>query len=187
MHLGSLGKRSGTLAAEYLRHGSGFMPPPQSPYSPSKSYVDIQRFPMSNGLGYDEDEFNGERGGEGLSFELLDDEEMKERNGGVEYEGLENVRACCDGKHQVGHRHHHHHSNQDGDSPRMIPGDLPIDEKELEKMSRMERPVSPSGWSFRSKTVSTISHRGSGEEDYTRGGMFSWGRSSRRSMKSVGG
>lgn len=39
--------------------------------------------------------------------------EEDEENG---FEGLDNVRACCDGKHDVGslaHKHHHHHHHRD--------------------------------------------------------------------------
>ncbi|KAF7318979.1 PH domain-containing protein [Mycena chlorophos] len=79
---GSLGKRSGTPAMEYLRWNG-----PESPYSPSRSFVDVP--------GGDNDD--------DLDFELHGDS-MEEPG----FEGLENVRACCDGKHTVGHHHHHH-------------------------------------------------------------------------------
>ncbi|KAH9177580.1 hypothetical protein EDB89DRAFT_2218243 [Lactarius sanguifluus] len=84
---GSIGKRSGTPAAEYLRY-----PGPEGPYSPTKSF---------------------EQG----DFELHDG--SMSDNG---FEGLENVRACCDGLHTVGgnhqhHTHHHHHHHPHKDDP----------------------------------------------------------------------
>ncbi|KAG6908006.1 hypothetical protein DXG01_006541 [Tephrocybe rancida] len=143
---GSIGKRSGTPAAEYLRWG------PESPYSPSKSFVDVPR-------------------PEELDFELHG-EAMSDDG----YEGLENVRACCDGRHTVGHSgHHHHHHQHNGEH--------------LEPASRdpgPARPVSPSAWSFRSRTGSAHSNDGGG-------GLFSWGRGddgklrfgSKRSYKTI--
>ncbi|KAJ7634633.1 hypothetical protein FB45DRAFT_909405 [Roridomyces roridus] len=134
---GSLGKRSGTPAIEYLRWNG-----PESPYSPSKSFVDVPA--------------NDE---EDLDFELHGD--SLDDNG---FEGLENVRACCDGKHTVGHHHHHHPPVEN----------VPDDE-------RPERPVSPSAWSFRSRAGSTNSREGTS--------IFTWGRAqgsrfgSRRSAK----
>ena len=155
---GSVGKRSGTPAAEYLRWNGQ-----DSPYSPSKSFVDLRNH------------------GEDLSFELhghsLSDDG---------FEGLENVRACCDGRHTVGpsgmphfHHHHHHHptDRHNGDHHPEPPHNEPPP----------IRPVSPSAWSFRSRTGSSNSHDGGG------GGIFSWGRGedgklrfgSRRSAKTV--
>lgn len=141
---GSIGKRSGTPAAEYLRWNG-----PESPYSPTKSFVDVP--------GDDED----------LDFELHGRSE--DENG---FEGLENVRACCDGRHTVGHsgrHHHHHHHNGSGLDPNSA------------GPSEQDRPVSPSAWSFRS---STNSHESGSAA------LFSWGRSdgklrfgSRRSAK----
>jgi len=143
---GSVGKRSGTPAAEYLRWNG-----PESPYSPTKSFVEIQ--------GLEEDE---------LDFELHVDSHSDDG-----YEGLDNVRACCDGLHTVGNNHHHHHHHH-----HPIPGDPP------EQESHPARPVSPSAWSFRSRTGSYNSHDG---------GLFSWGRGdggklrfgSKRSTKTV--
>ncbi|KAK0192709.1 hypothetical protein F5146DRAFT_1041154 [Armillaria mellea] len=109
--------RSGTPAAEYLRWNG-----PESPYSPTKSFVDVH--------GDDED----------LDFELHGQSE--DENG---FEGLENVRACCDGRHTVGHsgrHHHHHHHNGSGLDPNSA------------GPSEQARPVSPSAWSFRSSTNS---------------------------------
>ncbi|KAJ7064963.1 hypothetical protein C8F01DRAFT_1128938 [Mycena amicta] len=137
---GSLSKRSGTPAMEYLRWNG-----PESPYSPSKSFVDVP------GNGDEED----------LDFELHGDS-MEDPG----FEGLENVRACCDGKHTVGHHHHHH----------------PVENVAEERDGMPARPASPSAWSFRSRAGSTNSKDG--------GGIFTWGRSegkmrfgSRRSTK----
>ena len=114
----SVGKRSGTAAAEFMRWNS------DAPASPSKM---------------EEHTHTHTHDGE---FQLNDDPEDA-------YDGLENVRACCDGKHDVGalggrHHHHHHHTQQQQQQQqrgtvRGAPGD-----------SAPERPVSPSGWSFRS-------------------------------------
>src|SRR5262249_3776896 len=71
---GSIGKRSGTPAAEYLRY-----PGPDGPYSPTKSA---------------EHAHAGARGDEDLDFELHE-ESMSVSDRGLE--GRENVRACCDG------------------------------------------------------------------------------------------
>jgi hypothetical protein len=114
---GSVGKRSGTPAAEYLRWTEH-----DSPYSPGKSFEHV--------AGGDEDD--------DLDFELNDDSRS---DGG--FEGLENVRACCDGRHTVGragtHHHHHHHHHQQQQSDRLDPG-----------VAEAARPKSPSGWSMRS-------------------------------------
>ncbi|KAI0254640.1 hypothetical protein BJV78DRAFT_934674 [Lactifluus subvellereus] len=150
---GSIGKRSGTPAAEYLRY-----PGPDGPYSPSKSFEQVR-----GGVGDDDCDFE------------LHEETMSD--GG--FEGLENVRACCDGMHTVGgdHRHthhhhtHHHHPHLDDpppERPRMRDG-------HLDARADPPRPSSPA-WSFRSRSGSTTSHEG---------GLFS-GRlrfGSRRSAK----
>ncbi|KAG7095356.1 hypothetical protein E1B28_006115 [Marasmius oreades] len=146
---GSIGRRAGTPAAEYLRWNG-----PESPLSPSKSFVDVPA---------------NEYGDGNLDFELHGDTLSDEG-----FEGLENVRACCDGRHTVGHsgkppHHHHHHHEGAGSQNGDHSGPL--------------RPVSPSAWSFRS---STNSHDGGGS-------LFPWGRGedgklrfgSRRSNKSV--
>lgn len=131
---GSIGKRSGTPAAEYLRWNG-----PDSPYSPTKSFVDVPA--------RDEDD---------LDFELHGGSDED-----IGFEGLENVRACCDGKHTVGHaggRHHHHHHNHNHN------GDAQLDPSHVPESAR---PVSPSAWSFRSRSGSTTSHDGGP-------GLFSW-------------
>jgi hypothetical protein len=138
---GSVGKRSGTPALEYLRWTG-----PESPYSPDKSFVDV---PVQ-----DADE---------LDFELHDESVSEEA-----FEGLENVRACCDGRHTVGHagkhHHHHHHPTVGTISSRRSVDHHHLDPNPLEQA----RPSSPA-WSFRSRTGSARSH-GEG------GGLFSWGR-----------
>jgi hypothetical protein len=144
---GSVGKRSGTPAAEYLRWAA-----PESPYSPTRSFERVM------GHGQDDDD---------LEFELHGQSQSDDG-----FEGLENVRACCDGRHTVGHsgHHHHHHHPHNGDH--------------LLEVSAPTRPVSPA-WSLRSRTGSAHSH--------DTGGLFSWGRGddgklrfgSRRSTKTV--
>ncbi|KAJ4490125.1 hypothetical protein J3R30DRAFT_3728922 [Lentinula aciculospora] len=155
---GSIGRRAGTPAAEYLRWNG-----PESPYSPSKSFVDV---PAPE----DEDD---------LDFELHGDSFSDDG-----FEGLENVRACCDGRHTVGHsgkhHHHHHHHHESGSQN----GD-----HNHTGNSGPARPVSPSAWSFRSRTGSANSHEGGGTS------LFSWARGrtedgkskfgSRRSTKTV--
>ncbi|CDO76932.1 hypothetical protein BN946_scf185006.g14 [Trametes cinnabarina] len=151
---GSMGKRSGTPAAEYLRWAHQ-----ETPSSPSKEYEHIPGGPDA----------------EDLDFELHDDTLS---DGG--YEGLENVRACCDGRHTVGrsgrgghhHHHHHHHDHPPKREPSRAREQL-LDPNPIE----MQRPVSPA-WSFRSRAGSATSHDG--------GGFFSrFG--SRRSTKTAAG
>ncbi|KAF5366134.1 hypothetical protein D9757_010926 [Collybiopsis confluens] len=134
---GSVGRRAGTPAAEYLRWNG-----PESPYSPTKSFVDVPALD-------DDDELDFELHGDSLSDEG--------------FEGLENVRACCDGKHTVGHHHHHHHHHHhESGSQHDHTGS---------SINGPARPVSPSAWSFRSRTGSANSqHEGGGNS------LFSWGR-----------
>lgn len=129
----SMWKRSGTPAAEYLRW-SGH----DSPRSPSKSFERMSA----------EDDAE-------LDFELHDDT-MSDG-----FEGLENVRACCDGRHTVGrsgklehHHHHHHHPQQPPPMPSRV-RDNHLDPHP----SEITRPGSPA-WSFRSRTGSTASNDG---------------------------
>lgn len=118
---GSIGKRAGTPAAEYLKW--------DRPTTPAYDHPD--------GPSYTSD----------LDFHIHDDDND------AAYDGLENVRACCDGKHDVGslsarHHHHHHHHNIPSkgtvrsvtDQPPRLPPPDPTP----------SRPGSPSGWSFRS-------------------------------------
>ena len=145
---GSVGKRSGTPAAEYLRWAA-----PESPYSPSRSFEQVGN--------------NSQEDAE-LDFELHGESKSDEG-----YEGLENVRACCDGRHTVGHSGHHHHR-----PPMHAHNGDHLD------VNSPARPVSPA-WSLRSRTGSTQSH--------DTGGLFSWGRGedgklrfgSRRSARTV--
>ena len=144
---GSLSKRSGTPAAEYLRWAEGAS-------SPSKEYEHVP----------------GGQDDEDLDFELHDDTLSDEG-----FEGLENVRACCDGRHtvgrsgRVGHDHHHHHNHNHAQGP-------PTQQQQPQKrepsrpreqlldpnvMDMPQRPVSPA-WSFRSRAGSATSHDGAG-------------------------
>ncbi|KAH7913300.1 hypothetical protein BJ138DRAFT_1124484 [Hygrophoropsis aurantiaca] len=156
---GSVGKRSGTPAAEYLRWAG-----PESPYSPTKSFEQI----LSQGQ--DEDD---------LEFELHGDSMLDDA-----FEGLENVRACCDGRHTVGHSGHHHHHHNHNHNHNHAPQLNNIDHLDVHQLENA-RPASPA-WSLRSRAGSAKSHEGGG-------GLFSWGRDdegklrfgSRRSMKTV--
>jgi len=130
---GSIGKRSGTPAAEYLRYTGR-----DGPYSPTKSSEHVQ---------------DGAQAGEDMDFELHEESMSMSDHG---FEGMENVRACCDGLHTVGgnpHPHVHHHPHRDEPPPtrsRMRDG-------HLDARGDPPRPSSPA-WSFRSG--STTSHDG---------------------------
>jgi hypothetical protein len=159
--VGSVGKRSGTPALEYLRWNG-----PESPYSPSKSFIDVPG-------GMEED----------LDFELHGDSLSDEG-----FEGLENVRACCDGRHTVGHKHHHHHhypvpNQQPQQPPTMVDRRRSKDHQRLDPQHEAPRPGSPSTWSFRSRAGSTHSHEGGGGSGASGGGLFSLRFGSRRSAK----
>ncbi|KZT62434.1 hypothetical protein CALCODRAFT_505507 [Calocera cornea HHB12733] len=140
---GSASKRPGTPAAEYLRLSES----PQKPGTPFVVNPEVYHDHDYEDLN-DVDE----------TFEMAD-----EGNADEGYEGLENVRACCDGKHDVGtlvshppHMHDYHHnrlfqSRNNGHAhmpppsqaaPRLVPPPPP---------EMPERPSSPSAWSFRSK------------------------------------
>lgn len=161
---GSVGKRSGTPALEYLRYSQI-----DGPYSPGKSYVDVPGTPSRQ-----------EHDGEDLDFELHD-----ESLSDGAYDGLENVRACCDGRHTVGRsgriHHHHHHHHEHGSQGHG--SQEPSQQANSELMESLHneptaRPVSPA-WSFRSRTGSTHSHRNPEEGGGSGSGMaslFSWGR-----------
>ena len=135
---GSIGKRSGTPAAEYLRY-----PGPDGPYSPTKSSDRVQA---------------AARGDEDLDFEIHEESMSMSDHG---FEGMENVRACCDGLHTVGgdhrhHHHHHHHPHHDDDPP---PTRSRMRDGHLDARADPPRPSSPA-WSFRSRSGSTTSHDG---------------------------
>lgn len=147
---GSIGKRSGTPALEYLRWNA-----PDSPYSPTKSFVDVTE----------------RQDDEDLDFELHGDALFDEG-----FEGLENVRACCDGRHTVGHSHNHHHNPQNQQPPTMVDHRKSKDLQLLDPRHEVARPASPSAWSFRSRAGSTHSNEGGG-------GLFSLRFGSRRSAK----
>jgi hypothetical protein len=139
----SVGKRSGTPAAEYLRWTER-----EPPYSPSRSYEHVG--------GEDEED---------LDFEL---HEETMSDGG--FEGLENVRVCCDGRHTVGTHHHHHPPVQGVFQPPPPPVQrLQPQERHLRQNSGrsdhleanprdISRPVSPA-WSLRSRSGSTHSNK----------------------------
>ena len=164
----SIGKRAGTPAAEYLRWNGG------EPASPSTPYHQ-----MPDNAAYDDD----------LDFHVHDHD--PERDG---FEGLENVRACCDGAHDVGtlsgrRPHHHHHDHPVPPMPPFVrsqPGTMrsssrppPPEQQQQQQLQQPSRPVSPSGWSFRSGR----SNKGMGSrEDSTGGGggVFSWSKRSRK-------
>lgn len=148
---------------EYMRWSG-----PESPYSPDRSFVDI---PTQD---FDE-----------LDFELHNETMSEEA-----YEGLENVRACCDGRHTVGHsagKHPHHHHQHASNGGSTAPG---MSRRSVENhlldphVAELARPSSPA-WSLRSRTGSSRGEGGGG-------GLFSWGRGedgklrfgSRRSTKS---
>ncbi|KZT01198.1 uncharacterized protein LAESUDRAFT_731408 [Laetiporus sulphureus 93-53] len=135
---GSMGRLSGTPAAEYLRWAE------QEDLQSSTREHD----PTS---GQDDEE---------LDFELHNDTHS---DGG--FEGLENVRACCDGRHTVGragmpshtHHHHHHHQEQETRADSSRARDQHLHPAILDSA----RPASPS-WSFRSRTSSSVAQDGSG-------------------------
>ncbi|KAH9933802.1 uncharacterized protein B0H18DRAFT_982108 [Fomitopsis serialis] len=138
---GSIGKRAGTPAAEYLRWSE--RGEQELLHSPTKDYEHIP--------GPDDGE---------LDFELHD-ETMSD--GG--FEGLENVRACCDGRHTVGRsgipdHHHHHHHHHDHDHLHREPSRT-LDQHLHAAPKEMSRPSSPA-WSFRSRAGSSTSHEGAG-------------------------
>lgn len=134
---GSVGKRTGTPAAEYLRWADG----PGSPTSYSLHGFEH----IGPAVDADEDE---------LDFEIHDTA-MSDQEG---YEGLINVRACCDGRHTVGrsghihahHHHHHHHPPQ----PQFLKS-----ESSTQDHLQPSRPVSPA-FSYRSRASSTKSREG---------------------------
>jgi hypothetical protein len=138
---GSVGKRSGTPAMEYMRWSERDVGSPYSP-TPDRSFEHV-----GDDLGDDED----------LDFELNEDEVGSD--GG--YEGLENVRACCDGRHTVGHHHTHHHPHEPValQPPPRAPS---RNTQHLTAVQDSSRPISPSGWSMRSRAGSTQSRDGRG-------------------------
>ena len=131
----SMGKRSGTPAAEYLRWGG-----PDGPYSPTRDFEHI----------------SSQESGE-LDFELHEDTLSDEG-----YEGLENVRACCDGRHTVGRSgNHHHHHHHDHPPPSKVATNTRVRDHLDPSPQDISRPISPA-WSFRSRAGSTHSTEGTG-------------------------
>ena len=100
---------------------------PESPHSPDISFVNVP----------DHDP-------EDLDFELHRDTHFDDG-----FEGLENVRACCDGRHTVGHSEHHHHgtvsSRRSADNQHLDPNNLHHENLRPSSLAR----------SFRSRTGST--------------------------------
>ncbi|KAG8680799.1 hypothetical protein FRC09_017965 [Ceratobasidium sp. 395] len=139
---GSVGKRHGTPAAEYMRWNA---PEAQSPTKSTRGYQ--QQMMQDDGDYEDGDHSQYDDGFVPIEVD-------------PGFEGLENVRACCDGAHDLGslsrhpgHRHHHHHHNRP--PSRAQDADRPIS----------PRPLSPA-FSFSSR-ASSKSHGGGGS-------MFSW-------------
>ncbi|KZV93038.1 hypothetical protein EXIGLDRAFT_646596 [Exidia glandulosa HHB12029] len=134
----SVGKRTGTPALEYLRWAERATSPTPEPYE----YI------------------HGPGNGEDLDFEINDSGDMDDA-----YEGLDNVRACCDGMHDLGtlskaggkhhhHHHHHHHAQATSGGGQDLPPST-------------SRPVSPTAWSMRS--------RGSQHSQGEGSNLFPWG------------
>lgn len=100
-------KRSNTPAADYQQYMAEF----GSPRS-VRSHRPSSRMSIGNALVDDQD--NDDTG----SVELVDRRDVLGEDAG--FDGLVNVRACCDGEHDVGalsvprRRHHHHHSAHPG-------------------------------------------------------------------------
>lgn len=137
-----MSKRSGTPAAEYLRWAEW-----EGPTSPGGG-AGFEHIPGGHA---DEDD-------EELDFEIHDSILHDDHDRAEGFEGLENVRACCDGKHTVGrhhHHHHHHHHHPQQNHPqqnRNNGNDMLLPEI---------RPSSPA-WSFRSRASSVNSQDGGG-------------------------
>ncbi|EJD03472.1 uncharacterized protein FOMMEDRAFT_20543 [Fomitiporia mediterranea MF3/22] len=149
---GSVGKRSNTPAAEYLRWIDG-------PGSPGANSVRGFEFGSQSADAADDEE---------LDFEIHDSI-TSEREG---FEGLENVRACCDGRHTVGrdsgmyeHHHHHNHDHVPGHVPKPAHVHRPIPQfarpEPPPERTQSSRPSSPA-FSFRSRTSSRKSGEGVG-------------------------
>ena len=134
----SMGKRSGTPAVEYLRWGG-----PEGLNSPTKDFENIP----------------SQEDGD-LDFELHDGTLSDEG-----YEGLENVRACCDGRHTVGRtgnvHHHEHHHHHDHPPPAKATSTIRKRDRLDPNPNDISRPTSPA-WSFRSRAGSTHSTDGAG-------------------------
>ena len=136
----SAGKRPGTPAAEYLRWAEV----PQSPTRSIRSYRQSQSYRTD----VEDEDYEAVEAAE-ETFELHDEP----------FEAMENVRACCDGEHDLGTlsrrpgQPHHHHHHQHQQHPTRLPPSRP--------QTPAERPTSPSAWSFRSKTGSAYSEGGS--------------------------
>src|SRR5258708_3978852 len=153
----SVGRRAGTPATEYLRQHSEhqYRPYPdfQSPTHSARSLQQRFEDALDN---RDDEEF------ETVDHQFPNNGEFEMNDGSVEgFEGLENVRACCDGEHDLNdlskNPNHHHHSTTRPSSRLSSRQDAP---------PPSSRPVSPGAWSFRSRSGSQRSDGAS---------LFSWG------------
>lgn len=172
----SVGRRSGTPAAEYMRTYStepfnrGYTDQ-QSPTYVTRSLQQRFEDALANN---DEDDFenvdsqsiaNGD-------FEIHPDEG---------YDGIENVRACCDGEHDLNalsskvhhhpHQHHQYFPNQGSVRPSSR---MSYHSSRVEPLSPRSRPVSPSAFSGRSRSGSQRSEGGS---------IFGWAADGKRSLR----
>ena len=141
----SIGRRAGTPAAEYLRtYSEQHHQAHPDAHSPTRAPRSLQqRFEDALDLNDDDDFENVDPNAGGADFEINLD-------GG--YEGLENVRACCDGEHDLNHLakgHHHHHPNAI-----LRPSSRLSNRSRTEPLSPSSRPVSPSAFSGRSRSGS---------------------------------
>lgn len=173
----SVGRRSGTPAAEYMRaypssdHVSRPYPDPISPTRAARSLQ--QRFEDALTRNDDDD------------YENVDSQSMA--NGELEihpddgYDGIENVRACCDGEHDLNalsskvHHHPHQHYQYFPHQASVRPSSrLSNHSARIEPLSPRSRPVSPSAFSGRSRSGSQRSEGGS---------IFGWAADGKRSLR----
>lgn len=141
----SVGRRAGTPAAEYLRTYSeqNYRTPPDAE-SPTRIPRSLQqRFEDAVDHNDDDDFENVGPNAPAVDFEM-------DLSGG--YEGLENVRACCDGEHDLNHlaKGHHYHANH----ATLRPSSRLSNRSRTEPLSPLSRPVSPSAFSGRSRSGS---------------------------------
>ncbi|KDN45306.1 hypothetical protein K437DRAFT_294601 [Tilletiaria anomala UBC 951] len=132
---GSVSKRRGIPARDYLKQQeaatgggmdahvvTGAVSPTPAPRSLNGRRGRATDMLVSNLSGDDAFETlasGGHAASSALDPRLQTAEQMLEEDHNNSWDGLDNVRACCDGKHDVAslaHRHHHHHhgSNQQG-------------------------------------------------------------------------
>ncbi|KAF8328184.1 uncharacterized protein EI90DRAFT_3065826 [Cantharellus anzutake] len=156
----SISRRTATPATEYLRQ---YSEPQYRPYpdlhSPTRSTRSLQQRFEDALDNRDDEEFETIE----HQFPNTGDFEINDEPG-EGFEGLENVRACCDGEHDLndlskGPNPHHHHHHQAAVRPSSRLSSRP-------DIPPTSRPVSPSAWSFRSRSGSQRSDGAS---------LFSWG------------